>query len=131
MGSRPLEGKVALITGSAGGIGTEVAKRYAHLGACPVLADMDYRRLENVRAQLGPKIDCRVLKCDLGRHRECIEFAQNSVRWKGRLKFFVSCAALYKRVLDKDSVVLHGFSRRPHRDRTCWVRISIQAAIGS
>ncbi|HLR50035.1 MAG TPA: bifunctional aldolase/short-chain dehydrogenase [Candidatus Sphingobacterium stercoripullorum] len=43
---KPLSGKVALITGSGGGIGKAVAKKYIEEGACVVLNDMNEERLE-------------------------------------------------------------------------------------
>jgi len=44
---RPLSGKVALVTGSAGGIGKAIAKRFAMEGAVILLNDNDPERLKN------------------------------------------------------------------------------------
>lgn len=43
---KPLSGKIALITGSAGGIGKAIAKKFAEEGACIILNDNDEDRLE-------------------------------------------------------------------------------------
>lgn len=43
---KPLTGKIALVTGSGGGIGKAVAKRFASEGACVILSDNDTERLK-------------------------------------------------------------------------------------
>ena len=47
---KPLVGKVALVTGGAGGIGAATAARLMADGACVMLADRDADAVENVRA---------------------------------------------------------------------------------
>jgi rhamnulose-1-phosphate aldolase/alcohol dehydrogenase len=42
---KALSGKIALVTGSAGGIGKAIAKRFTEEGACVVLSDNDQDRL--------------------------------------------------------------------------------------
>ncbi len=43
---KSLSGKIALITGSAGGIGKAIAKKFANEGACVIINDNDASRLE-------------------------------------------------------------------------------------
>jgi rhamnulose-1-phosphate aldolase/alcohol dehydrogenase len=52
---KALSGKVALVTGSAGGIGKAVANKYAEEGACIVLTDLDEDRLEKTRLEFVGK----------------------------------------------------------------------------
>ena len=44
---KALSGQIALITGSAGGIGEAIAKKFADEGAVVILNDMNKERLEN------------------------------------------------------------------------------------
>lgn len=43
---KPLSGKIALVTGSGGGIGKAIAKKFASEGACVILNDNDAERLK-------------------------------------------------------------------------------------
>jgi rhamnulose-1-phosphate aldolase/alcohol dehydrogenase len=48
---KPLSGRVALITGSAGGIGKAIAKKFAEEGACIIINDINQERLEETSAE--------------------------------------------------------------------------------
>jgi rhamnulose-1-phosphate aldolase/alcohol dehydrogenase len=52
---RALEGRIALITGGAGGIGSACAERLLSEGACVVLADRDAARLSDVESALAKR----------------------------------------------------------------------------
>ncbi|HEY4897842.1 MAG TPA: SDR family oxidoreductase [Solirubrobacteraceae bacterium] len=53
MGAR-LEGKVAIVTGAAGGIGAAVARRFVNEGARVLLTDTREEALAPLIAELGP-----------------------------------------------------------------------------
>ena len=50
---KPLSGRVALVTGSAGGIGKAIARRLAQEGACVVLNDIDPQRLDGANVEFS------------------------------------------------------------------------------
>lgn len=49
---KPLSGRVALVTGSAGGIGKAIAKRFADEGACVVINDINAERLAGAKDEM-------------------------------------------------------------------------------
>ncbi len=97
-----LQHKVALITGAASGIGKEIAKLFAELGADLVLSDMNFEGLKKIKKQLGPDVNCEIIKCDLGRYEQCRELVQEATIWQGHLDILVNAAALYKKILNEE-----------------------------
>jgi rhamnulose-1-phosphate aldolase/alcohol dehydrogenase len=50
---KPLTGRIALITGSGGGIGKAIAKKFADEGACVVLSDNNEERLQQAKEEFN------------------------------------------------------------------------------
>lgn len=50
---KPLSGKIALVTGSGGGIGKAIAKKFIEEGACVVIADIVKERLDKTFKEFG------------------------------------------------------------------------------
>jgi rhamnulose-1-phosphate aldolase/alcohol dehydrogenase len=48
---KALSGRIALITGSAGGIGKAIAKKFADEGACVILSDINTERLQEAKEE--------------------------------------------------------------------------------
>lgn len=62
---KALTGRVALITGSAGGIGKAIAKKFADESACVVICDNDRERLEGAKAEFLKKYGRDVFAADI------------------------------------------------------------------
>jgi rhamnulose-1-phosphate aldolase/alcohol dehydrogenase len=52
---RPLSGRVALVTGSAGGIGKAIAQKFVNEGACVIICDNDTDRLKGAMKEFEVK----------------------------------------------------------------------------
>ncbi len=48
---KPLSGRIALVTGSAGGIGKAIAKKFADQGACVIINDINAERMEGAMTE--------------------------------------------------------------------------------
>jgi rhamnulose-1-phosphate aldolase/alcohol dehydrogenase len=59
---KSLAGRVALVTGGAGGIGRATAERYLREGACVMLADIDAEALARTQAELSTSFGGDVLR---------------------------------------------------------------------
>ena len=62
---KSLSGRVALITGSAGGIGKAIAKKFAQEGACVIINDNNTQRLEEAKAEFQKSFGKDVFTSDV------------------------------------------------------------------
>ena len=62
---KPLSGRIALITGSAGGIGKAIAQKFADEGACVILSDNNPERLEEAKGEFNKKYGKDVFTGDI------------------------------------------------------------------
>lgn len=94
---RPMVGRVALVTGGAGGIGAATATRLLHEGACVVLVDRDAAALEKMHAQLA-KVQgadrVRAAVCDVTSEQQVGETFAFCAREYGGLDILVANAGL-------------------------------------
>ncbi len=61
-----LEGKVAVVTGGAQGIGRAIVEEYVREGARPAILDLDYSAAEHYAEELrGRAADARAYECDV------------------------------------------------------------------
>ncbi|MCZ7468982.1 bifunctional rhamnulose-1-phosphate aldolase/short-chain dehydrogenase [Agrobacterium sp. O3.4] len=84
---KSLAGRVAFVTGGAGGIGRATAERLAGEGACVVLADIDETALEAAKGDFAKRYSAdavRTVKLDVTQEDAVISaFAQASVEFGG------------------------------------------------
>lgn len=88
-----LAGRVALVTGAAGGIGAAVARAFADEGARVVLVDRSATELERVAAELSQ--ESLVLAVDLREPDAAPQIAAAAERRFGRLDVLVAAAGIY------------------------------------
>jgi rhamnulose-1-phosphate aldolase/alcohol dehydrogenase len=94
---KPLVGRIALITGAAGGIGAATAARLLSQGACVMLTDRDAAVLEQVRAgfskQYGNDL-VRAATCDVTREDHVAAAFSACAREFGGMDYLVANAGL-------------------------------------
>ena len=85
-----LEGKAALITGGAQGIGAAVAKRFAAEGAMVTAVDLQADRLASMEREAGGRI--RGVAADVGRADQIGRAFDSAIAHFGRLDILINCA---------------------------------------
>jgi len=84
---KPLVGKVALVTGGAGGIGRAIVERFLKEGACVVLLDINAESLAEVGAELAKaygRDPVRTAVCDVTQEASVIAaFRQAAIEFGG------------------------------------------------
>ena len=94
---KALSGKIALITGSAGGIGKAIAKKFIEEGACIVLNDNDEDRLETTFTEFKKTYNKDVVTAallDVTNHPDIKEAFENAALNFGGIDIVVNCAGL-------------------------------------
>lgn len=87
-----MNGKTAIITGAAGGIGLACAQRLAAAGASVVLTDIDAARLEAARLQIAGPVATAI--CDVGSEADVKAAVQCALDRFGGLDIVVNNAGL-------------------------------------
>jgi rhamnulose-1-phosphate aldolase/alcohol dehydrogenase len=94
---KSLAGRIALITGGAGGIGRAIAARLMGEGACVVLADIDERSLEDSIAEFGKAYGrdaVRGIRVDVTDEAAVIRSFEETARTFGGLDIVVNNAGI-------------------------------------
>lgn len=105
---KSLAGRVAFITGGAGGIGRATAERLASEGACVILADIDEAALENTKGDFEKRFSAdavRTVKLDVT-HEDAVlrAFAEASVEFGG-IDILVSNAGIASSAAVEDTTL--------------------------
>ena len=87
-----LEGKVAVITGAASGIGAETARVFVANGARVVVADFQEEAGKKVAAQLGDR--ARFIRCDVTKEQDVAAAVDLAVSAFGQLDVMVNNAGI-------------------------------------
>ncbi len=93
MGGSRLQGKVALITGAAGGIGAATARRFAREGASLLLSDADGERAARLASELGAGA-CASAH-DVSSEPDWESFAGQALERHGRIDVLVNNAGVF------------------------------------
>ncbi len=98
-----LEGRVAMVTGAASGIGHGIALRLAEMGASAAILDIDENRgretVADIEKQDGSSL---FLKCDVRSAADCRAAVESVIKRWGKIDILCNCAgiAIRKDVLD-------------------------------
>lgn len=98
-----LEGKVAMVTGAASGIGRGIALRLAEMGCSVALLDIDEDKAGDTAAEIR-KIGSKAmaLRCDVINAEDCGKATDAVVQKWGKIEILCNCAgiALRKNIVD-------------------------------
>ncbi|XP_010262933.1 PREDICTED: secoisolariciresinol dehydrogenase-like [Nelumbo nucifera] len=105
--TRRLEGKVALITGGASGIGRSTARLFANHGAKVVIADVEDELGHSICEEVGSEGTICFIHCDVTKDADVRNAVDSTVDKHGKLDIMFSNAGITgsptKKILDSDN----------------------------
>ncbi|XP_050231448.1 zerumbone synthase-like [Mercurialis annua] len=90
--SQRLQGKVALITGAASGLGKATAHQFIQHGAQVIIADINYDLGQQVADELGPK--AHFVQCDVTVEAQVKDAVDNAIARHGKLDIMYNNAGI-------------------------------------
>jgi NAD(P)-dependent dehydrogenase (short-subunit alcohol dehydrogenase family) len=90
------EGRIVVVTGAAGGVGSALTAEFARTGATVVMADHDRAGLDRVVCQLGASAPVLPIVTDLRDPSACHALIETAVSELGRVDALVNNAALLR-----------------------------------
>ncbi|CAI9112310.1 OLC1v1012747C1 [Oldenlandia corymbosa var. corymbosa] len=103
-GTKKLEGKVAIITGGASGIGEATARLFSIHGAKVVIADVQDEKGRIITESIGPN-NCSYVHCDVTKEEEVKSMVESTVQTYGKVDIMFSNAGILRK-LDQDPPIL-------------------------
>jgi len=89
-----LEGKVAMVTGAASGIGRGIALRLAQLGAAIVILDIDAAGAKSTEERIAQQGKARFEKCDVRSSRDCQQAVAAAIDAFGKIDILCNNAGV-------------------------------------
>jgi len=89
---RKLEGKVAVITGGASGIGKATAEEFVSQGAQVIIVDIDEEAGHMVATELGSA--AHFLRCDVTEEEQIAKAVETAVTRHGKLDVMLNSAGI-------------------------------------
>ena len=90
----PLERKIAIVTGAAGGIGYAIAERFLRDKATVVIADFDVEKGEKAERDLKPLGEVRFIKTDVGNRLDAHNLVAATLEAYGDIDVLVNNAGI-------------------------------------
>jgi 2-hydroxycyclohexanecarboxyl-CoA dehydrogenase len=92
------EGKTAIVTGGAGGIGTAICQRLAGEGAFVVVTDTNSQNAEKVAADINSSGGSAVtMPADISNENECTSLIEKVFTLRGQIDVLVNNAGIMRR----------------------------------
>ena len=87
-----MEGKVAIVTGGAGGLGSEICRRFSSRGAAVAVADMNWEAASEVAGTIASDGNAIAVQVEVTDEGSVVDAVRTIVNELGRVDYLVHCA---------------------------------------